>query len=157
MAKAKTKKKKNLLPKRIAGVKVPKTARRGRFGELLASRQGQTLLAEALLGAGAIAAGMKAKDNPKVRRAAHDMKHQLSDAGHRASEDATVATSTLAYALGEAARTFADALRHGETRAFVSRNDDADTAWTPDYGAPESTAQASPRRKQPQAQEAGPR
>ena len=41
-------KKKNFLPKKIAGVKVPKAARKGRFGELLASPAGQSALAEAV-------------------------------------------------------------------------------------------------------------
>ncbi|THD75131.1 MAG: hypothetical protein E7812_17835 [Phenylobacterium sp.] len=43
-----TKKIKSFLPKKIAGVKVPKSVRRGRFGELLASPTGQALIAEAV-------------------------------------------------------------------------------------------------------------
>jgi hypothetical protein len=41
------KKSRNVLPKRIAGVKVPKKARKGRFGELLVSPSGQAAIAEA--------------------------------------------------------------------------------------------------------------
>ena len=51
MAKSK-KKSKSVIPKRIAGVKVPKKARKGRFGELLASRTGQAMIARAILVAG---------------------------------------------------------------------------------------------------------
>ena len=40
--------KKSFLPKKIAGVKVPKKARKGRFGELLASPSGQAAIAEAV-------------------------------------------------------------------------------------------------------------
>lgn len=57
MAKAKKKDKPvDLLPKRIAGVKVPKKVRRGRFGQLLASPSGQKLILDAL-NAGALARG----------------------------------------------------------------------------------------------------
>ena len=43
-----TKKTRSFLPKKIAGVKVPKSVRKGRFGELLASPTGQALIAEAV-------------------------------------------------------------------------------------------------------------
>lgn len=149
------KKSKGLIPKRIAGVKVPRKVRKGRFGELLASKTGQAVIAQAILGAGAVAAGLKAKDDPKVRRAARKAGHGVSETAQGATQATAEAGSTLAYALGEAARTFAEALRHGESRSFA-RSDDAETAWTPDYGAPD-VMEASPRRKQPEAQEAGPR
>jgi hypothetical protein len=42
-----SKKSRSFLPKRIAGVKVPKKARKGRFGELLVSPSGQAAIAEA--------------------------------------------------------------------------------------------------------------
>lgn len=48
-----TKKTRSYLPKRIAGVKVPKSVRKGRLGELLASPEGPALLADALRGFGA--------------------------------------------------------------------------------------------------------
>jgi hypothetical protein len=37
------------LPKRIAGVKVPKSVRKGPLGELIASPEGPALLAEAVM------------------------------------------------------------------------------------------------------------
>jgi hypothetical protein len=152
MAKSR-KKSKGLIPKRIAGVKVPKSVRKGRFGELLASKTGQAVIAQAILGAGAVAAGFKAKDSPKARKMAHDAKHQVADKTHDAKQGAAEAGSTLAYALGEAARTFAEALR-GEARSFRPA-DDADTVWTPDYGAPDAS-DAKPGRSPP-AQQAAPR
>lgn len=145
------------LPKRIAGVKVPKAVRRGRFADLLASRQGQAMIAEAILGAGAIAAGLKAKDDPKVRKAAKDAKDSLARAGEDAAAGAGTASATLAFALAEGARAFAHALRHGgpaEPRSFAA---DAEAeAWTPDYGAPEPAADEgkASRRKQSQAPDA---
>jgi len=78
------KKRKALLPKRIAGVKVPKSARKGRFGELLASRTGQALLADALIGT----VPMKA----------------------RGGRDSRGAEAALDAALGDAARAFIAAL-----------------------------------------------
>ena len=44
-----TKKIQTFLPKRIAGVKVPKSVRRGPLGELIASAEGPALLAEAVM------------------------------------------------------------------------------------------------------------
>ncbi|MGA0607045.1 hypothetical protein ACO2Q0_13710 [Phenylobacterium sp. VNQ135] len=146
------------LPKRIAGVKVPKAVRKGRFAELLASRQGQHLIAEAILGAGALAAGMKAKDDPKVRRMAGNAKDSVVQAGGDTAGALGGASTTLAFALAEAARAFAEALRSGgpsEPRSF--RPDDAEAeAWTPDYGAPEHAAEGKPRKKQPTAPNAQP-
>jgi hypothetical protein len=148
------KKSKGLIPKKIAGVKVPKRVRKGRFGELLASKSGQALIAQAILGVGAVAAGVKAKGDPKARRFAADAKHGLADAGREATGSVADAGSTLSYALAEAARTFAEALRRGEGRTFAP-SDDAETAWTPDYGAPEEP-RASGRKKQPSAYDPGP-
>lgn len=145
------------LPKRIAGVKVPKAVRKGRFAELLASRQGQHLIAEAILGAGALAAGMKAKDDPKVRRVAKDAKESVVQAGGDTAGAVGGASATLAFALAEAARAFAEALRNGgpaEPRSFSA---DAEAeAWTPDYGAPEPAPEAKSRKKQATAPDAQP-
>src|SRR5262245_2250095 len=77
---------KGLIPKRIAGVRVPKSVRKGRFGELLASRTGQALIAQAILGAGAVAAGLKAKDSPKVRNAAAEARDRVVEAGRDAGK-----------------------------------------------------------------------
>lgn len=70
MAKTKIKAKaKTFLPKRLGGVKVPKVARKGRFGAFIASPKGQALIAEVVMagvGVGMVMA-KKAKDSPKVR------------------------------------------------------------------------------------------
>ena len=140
---AKKRKSKDLFPKKIAGVKVPKKVRQGRFGELLASPTGQALIAQAVAGAGAIAAGLKAKDSPKIRRAAHNAKDALADTGDDArgkageiKDKAGEMSASLAYAIGEAARTFADALQRGEPRTFQKAASEADEPdWTSTYGA----------------------
>jgi len=159
MAKSK-KKSKSFLPKKIGGVKVPRSVRKGRFGELLASKTGQALIAEAMLGAGAVAAGLKAKDSPKVRHAVHDAKEKLAHAGDGAGRDLHLAGGGLAYALGEAAKSFAEALRRHEAghepRSFA-RADEAEAAWQPYGGEPQAAgAQEAPDKKQSTAYEAGP-
>jgi len=151
MAKSR-KKSKGLIPKRIAGVKVPRSVRKGRFGELLASKTGQAVIAQAILGAGAVAAGLKAKDSPKVRKFTRDAKHKVADTGHDAADKVGETGSTLAYALGEAARTFSEALRRGGAGSLPRADDEG--AWTPDYGAPETASPASDRRKQSPTQQA---
>ena len=133
----KSKKSKGLIPKKIAGVKVPKKVRKGRFGELLASKTGQAVIAQAILGAGAVAAGLKAKDDPKVQAAAKDTKRKLAGKAQGATADAGAA---FAYALGEAARSFAEALRKGEPARGPASQDEEAATWTPDYGAPETAA-----------------
>lgn len=115
-----SKKKKSFLPKKIAGVKVPKAVRKGRLGEMIASPAGQAAIAEAVMAAGALAGAKKVKDSPKARGALTDMADKLREAGDGAGKKtartATAASGALAYALGEAARSFADALqKHGDS------------------------------------------
>jgi uncharacterized protein YjbJ (UPF0337 family) len=152
------KKGKDFLPKKIAGVKVPKKVRQGRFGELLASPTGQKVIAEALVAAGAVAAAAKAKDQPAVKRAAGKAKDKLGEvtdrvkgAGDGAGQATADTTGALAYAIGEAARSFADALRRRGPR------DDADTIWTPpETPSYEAAGAEADSKKQPQAQGAEP-
>ena len=93
-----SKRKKVKLPKRIAGVKIPKSARKGPVADFLNSSGGQVLLAEALV----LAAGVFG-----VRRLS-------SSAG--VSEDSALrasiaeASGRLSYACGEALRAFRTAL-----------------------------------------------
>lgn len=119
----KTRKTQSLLPKRIAGVKVPKAVRKGRFGELLASRTGQVLIAEAIMAAGAVAGAKKAGESPKARRLVHQAAERVRHAGDGGGRELGAASATLAYALGEAARSFADALRHGDDGHEPNRHD----------------------------------
>jgi hypothetical protein len=149
--------KKAFLPKKIAGVKVPKNVRKGRFGEMLASPTGQKLIAQAIMAAGAIAAGKKAADSSKVREAANDVKQKVADKGGDAVQQTGDAGGALAYALTEAARTFADALKRGgapETRSFAQASEGLGPAEVPafDTAGPE----ADDAKKQSSAYEAGP-
>lgn len=95
-----------LLPKEIGGVKVPKSARKGRFGELLASHTGRALLAEAVQAEGADGARPTVlMADPGLRSFAEHIAERLHQEGDREA-----ATAALAFALGEAARSFINAL-----------------------------------------------
>ncbi|MFL5295041.1 MAG: hypothetical protein ACJ798_01535 [Phenylobacterium sp.] len=111
------KKSKGFLPKKIAGVKVPKKVRKGQFGELLASKTGQALIAQALLAAGAVAGAKKAADSPKARGALADFADKVKSAGDGAGSQVSEGSSAMTYALGEAVRTFAEALHRGRPEA----------------------------------------
>jgi hypothetical protein len=147
---------KGFLPKRIAGVKVPKKVRQGRFGELLASPTGQKVIAEAILAAGALAAGAKAADHPAVKATAKkakdkvvDAKDKVLDAGGGATEQVGDTSGALAYAIGEAARSFADALRRGGPS-------NGGGSWTPESQSFEASGAQDAPEKQSPAYEAGP-
>lgn len=157
-------KKKAKLPKRIAGVKVPKALRRARLAELLSSPVGQAIVADAIVGAAGLLAA-KAKDHPKARHLAHEAKEGAEHAGHDAAQagrevahSAGAAGATLAYALSEAAHAFAEALRRGppmESRSFAGR-DETPPAWTPEFTPEEPPPVRGGRKKQHSAYEAGP-
>lgn len=130
-----SKKKKSFLPKKIAGVKVPKAVRKGRLGELIASPAGQAAIAEAVMAVGAVAGAKKVKDSPKARGALAEVADKLRDAGDgtgkKAAKTATAASGALAFALGEAARSFADALqKHGDDDGPDERPVASAEGWT---------------------------
>lgn len=106
------KRKKASLPKRLAGVKIPKKVRKGRLGALLASPLGQELLAGSVAVAGGALAARKAKHSPEARRLAGRLKH----AGEDRIDETEAAAGLFAHALGEAARSFAEALQSGGRR-----------------------------------------
>ncbi|CAN7310874.1 hypothetical protein LJR219_001603 [Phenylobacterium sp. LjRoot219] len=107
-----------LLPKRIGGVKVPKSARKGRFGELLASHTGRTLLAEAVLTEGADGARPTVTiADPGLRSFAEHIAERLEPPADREA-----ASAALAFALGEAARVFITALdEHQKAQAKAAK------------------------------------
>ena len=103
------------LPKRIGGVKLPRAVRKGGLAEVLSSKAGQALIAEAVLAMGALAA-KTIKESPKAHHKRAELTGKLRDAGDQAVGQATAAGAALTFALGEAVRSFSDALRHGEHR-----------------------------------------
>jgi len=103
--KRKTKRKTvNAVPKRIAGMKVPKALRRGRVGRLLASPAGQALIVAAAARAGESLIGRDAQPGSAVRKTP-------------AQSQATI--STLREGGGESSAAFVYALRQG-ARAFIA-------------------------------------
>jgi hypothetical protein len=139
-----SKKSKRMLPKRIAGVKVPKKVRKGHVGEILTSKTGKALIAEAVMAVGALAAA-KAKDSPSVRGALGDAKDKVRDVGGHARQDVSGTTASLTYALGEAVRSFSDALRNGsDGDAPASRG----PAWA-ETGAVDAKKNEPPRDMAP--------
>jgi len=130
------KKSKALLPKRIGKVKVGKSVRKGALADVLTSKAGQALIAQAVLAVGALATAKLAK-NRKAQRAVAAAKVKGAEAGH----DASTATATLTYALGEAVRSFSEALHRPPTRADGS-------AWAP-LTPSRRTKAAKPRARRP--------
>ena len=140
-----TKKSKSLLPKRIGKVKVGKSIRKGALGDLLASKAGQALIAEAIMAAGTLAAAgiAKASKDKKARKADAATATALSKPA-RAAHDAGDAAATLTYALGEAVRSFSNALHH----APADRKPTA--AWSPLPAAPVKKTRARTRPSAPE-------
>lgn len=140
------KKRKALLPKRIAGVKVPKSVRKGRLGELLASHTGRVLLAEAVAAAGAIGAAQKASaaagDSSAIRKAADAAAERLRPGPGPGGEEAGAA---LGFALGEAARAFVAALgAHSRTQAPAPAHDGWDVEAEAPGGSKKKPASSPP-------------
>jgi hypothetical protein len=139
-----SKKRKSFLPKRIAGVKVPKAVRKGRFGELLASPAGQALLAEAVMAVGAVAGAKKVAEAPQARETLKAAAGKVRDAAADAGKSTTAASGVLAYALGEAARSFTEALHR--------QSDETSTASADGWADPSGDGS----KKKPTSYEAGP-
>ena len=113
------KKRKKRLPKQLAGVKVPKSVRKGQLGKAIASPDGRAVLAEVLMAAAAVAGTKKANDGGAPHDALTEVAHRLRDAGAVKGDGKAMADGTVTYALGEAARTFVKAFdrrRAGEAK-----------------------------------------
>jgi hypothetical protein len=115
---AKSKKRKLKLPKRIAGVKIPKAARKGPVADFINSSGGQVLLAEALV----LAAGV------------FGINQLRASSGSAGSTDArgTIedASARLSYACSEAMKAFRAALAASArgTDASMTGEQDSDAA-----------------------------
>ena len=140
------KKSKTLIPKRIGKVKVSKSVRKGALGDLLASKAGQALIAEAIMAAGALA-GAKLMKSGKARKA-----RKASAAGPvdtagakvgKAGEDAGATAAVFTYALGEAVRSFSNALHHSHNHHATGAEG---PSWSPTVPTP---ARRKSRAKSP--------
>lgn len=109
MAKKK-KKQRSLLPKRIAGVKVPKALRKGRAAKFLASPLGVAILSDALLVAGAATVSHEAKHGSATRQLASRTREEMEDAAAAAKRRGEASTDALREAFAAASRAFAERL-----------------------------------------------
>src|SRR5688500_17587238 len=94
------------LPKRVAGIKIPKAVRKGPIVHFLNSGAGQVILAETLVAAAAMFAVTKTDEHSSV---ADDLRHPV-DAARRLGQALTDASSDqserLAHAFKAASRAF---------------------------------------------------
>jgi hypothetical protein len=101
--------KKNKVPKRIAGAKLPKALRRG-LRDLAATQEGRAALGEALAAAGAALAGGEAQPPSKTPRAAKPGP-KVKGATDASSDQAPDTQAATVAAFESAARAFTQALR----------------------------------------------
>jgi hypothetical protein len=113
MAKAKSKDKKTGVPKKLAGVKVPKAVRESKsLSTLLTSNLGREILADALIAAAGAAAAALTRT-----RTAKDAGHALADAGAGASDSVQTAAGAVASVVTQAAKSFLPPSLLGEGEA----------------------------------------
>lgn len=103
------KRKKTAVPKRIAGVKVPKPVRRG-LRRLADSQDGKRVIAEALLAAGAALVAHQAQPGSESRRLATGAAKKMKGKASTASAATAFRAGALASAFGQATQAFAAAL-----------------------------------------------
>jgi len=95
------------LPKKIAGVKIPKAVRKGPVGQFLNSSAGQLLVAEALIAAGGAFFATEGGDMKKgIRRLGRSSGERTDDAKQLLERG----SARLSFAFGEAVRAFRAAL-----------------------------------------------
>jgi hypothetical protein len=139
------------LPKKIAGVKIPKTVRKGAIADFLASKAGQKLIAEAVTAAlAALVVKKEAEPGSTTRKTARKAKEAVEEVADSAPASGAGA-GTLAFAFSEAGRAFRDAL-HGHDDFTAPDPPDAD--WPADFEEP-STPSPAKRSKATEAEVPG--
>jgi len=93
--------KKNRLPKRIAGVKIPKKLRK-RGGQVFAFLDSPVI--SSIIAAGLLAAADSISRKPKVKKAGKKAKHAAADTAEAAGSNVIDFASILAMAAREGAR-----------------------------------------------------
>jgi hypothetical protein len=124
--------KKLKLPKRIAGVKIPKSIRKGPVGQFLSSSGGQVLLAEALLLAGGALAGRRMNGESGVGEALRHPVDSLKKAGRAAATRGNNAREAVDHTSAKFSRAFSEAVR--AFRAVMEEPDSAGVAAMPEAG-----------------------
>jgi hypothetical protein len=112
------------LPKRIAGVKIPKSVRKGPVADFLYSPGGQVAIAEALV----IAAGVFASSsdpNSRTGKLLRTPGETLREAGRstvRAKDAVSRGSRKLSYAFTEAIKSFRSALQDEDIEAALAKD-----------------------------------
>jgi hypothetical protein len=102
MAKAKSKAKKSGVPKKVAGIKVPKAVRESKsLSTLFMSSLGREILADALIAAAGAAAAALTQTRPAQKAG-----HAVVDAGAEASDSVQTAAGAVASVVTQAAKSF---------------------------------------------------
>ena len=105
--------KQSSIPKRIAGIKVPKQVRRGIVGEFLGSRTGRMIVAAVLVELGVVAAKVLDPATPTGRGVRHALKEGASalyPAGKGAKKMAKQRMTLLSHAFERAIEAFRSAM-----------------------------------------------
>jgi hypothetical protein len=120
------------LPKKLAGIKIPKAVRKGPLGQFLKSHAGQVILAEAVVAAAAVFTASRTDEDSPV---AEGLRHPVEGARHlRQAMTMTSAdhSARLAHAFRAAALAFREALREGYSPAWRDERDAAPEAVVDD-------------------------
>ncbi len=113
---AKSKDKKSGMPKRVAGVKVPKAVRKSSpLSTLFNSNLGREILADALIAAAGAAAAALTRT-----RTAEKVGHTAAQAGAEATDAMQTAAGAVANVVTEAARSFLPSTLVGEDNVGTS-------------------------------------
>lgn len=105
--------KKLKIPKRVAGVKIPKAIRKGPVADFMKSRAGQLVIAEALVAAGGVSLAAKADEHLHGDTSS---KQPIEGAKRLARDGSEVSgdhVQRVTFALKEAARAFREAMEQG--------------------------------------------
>lgn len=98
------------LPKRVAGVKIPKSVRKGPIAGFLNSSGGQLILAQTLVAAAGVFAASKTDPDSKTGEFVRHPVSRLKQVGRSAAGFTADQRARLSFALQEAARAFKAAM-----------------------------------------------
>lgn len=113
------------LPKRVAGIKIPKAIRKGPVGHFLNSGAGQLVIAETLVAAAAAFTAVKADESGKVADTLKNPVDSMRRAGEAMAEVGAGESERLAHAFRAACHAFMEALREGNHSTWRVSEEDA--------------------------------
>jgi hypothetical protein len=105
--------KKLKLPKRIAGIKIPKAIRKGPVGKFINSPAGQLVVAEALVAAAGVFTAKKVIEGSDARDVAKHPAESIRRVVKTVADSGQDQAERLTFALKEAAKAFKTAMENG--------------------------------------------